>query len=294
MRRRSPKARRRRRAALPSPEPQLRQHEWRGRQPIFGRLGGKTKVANLLLRYLPSDARTYVEPFAGAATLFFRRAPAEREVINDLDPDIYAMFRDFQRLSPDAIRRIDLRFDEDKFHRLLKSRPTDPAQRLARNLYLSYNSYSNNRHSPRGPPNPVAVKRHSAPFLANFQKHVDWYKRRLRDATLSNRDYRAVMREYDAPDTLFYLDPPYVIAQDRPEMYDHHRVDPFEVAKVANAMRGRVAVSYDDLPVVREAFRGWHVTKIPIHYSVNASKIQDTHELLLTNYDPKTFRRLRK
>lgn len=51
--------------------------------PIIPWVGGKRRLAKRLLPLCP-DHSCYVEPFCGAAALFFIKNPAKVEVINDI------------------------------------------------------------------------------------------------------------------------------------------------------------------------------------------------------------------
>ena len=44
-----------------------------------------------LLKLLP-EHKTYVEPFCGAASLFFAKAPAEVETLNDIHSGVAGLF----------------------------------------------------------------------------------------------------------------------------------------------------------------------------------------------------------
>ena len=61
------------------------------RSPIT-RQGGKYRLLKRLLPLVP-DHRAYVEPFAGAAWLFFAKDQADIEVINDADGDLITFYR---------------------------------------------------------------------------------------------------------------------------------------------------------------------------------------------------------
>ena len=61
-------------------------------KPIIPWMGGKRRLAKQLLP-LVEGHRTYVEPFAGGAAVFFMKEPASVEVINDINGDLVNLYR---------------------------------------------------------------------------------------------------------------------------------------------------------------------------------------------------------
>ena len=61
----------------------------------YGRMGGKRLLANYILSLFPSSYSTYVEPFFGAGSVFFKIKDYHnhKEVINDLDPKITTVLK---------------------------------------------------------------------------------------------------------------------------------------------------------------------------------------------------------
>lgn len=71
--------------------------------PIIPWIGGKRRLAKHLLPMFP--ARGYVEPFCGAAALFFLKEPAKAEVINDINGELINLYRVVQHHLEEFVRQ---------------------------------------------------------------------------------------------------------------------------------------------------------------------------------------------
>ncbi len=60
--------------------------------PIIPWLGGKRRLAPQILPLFPDHA-CYVEPFCGAAAMFFLKQPSDCEVINDINGELVNLYR---------------------------------------------------------------------------------------------------------------------------------------------------------------------------------------------------------
>lgn len=59
---------------------------------LLNRLGNKRRMAARILPYIP-EHRHWIEPFFGAGGLFFAKPKALRNIVNDLDEEVYNLFR---------------------------------------------------------------------------------------------------------------------------------------------------------------------------------------------------------
>ena len=236
-------------------------------QPFIPYPGGKSKLAPILVREFLPPSRIYVEPFAGGASVFFHRSPSEVEVLNDLDASVISMYEDVRSVPCDVILAFDMRMDRDRFTRLLRTDLfASKDERLYRNLYLSKVSFSGNRRDPAT--NSFAQRHRSETDSVFTRERCLDIQRRLRGVRVENRDFREVLRDYDAEDAVFYLDPPYRRAIPK-NYYAFNRLPPREVEEATRDLRGRVVVSYDDTEEVRDAFSPprWDVHTLDANYS---------------------------
>jgi len=242
---------------------------------FVARQGGKSRSKNKIIKaFPPKDAyNIYVEPFIGGGSVFLAQKTDE-EVINDLDKDIYHIWRDIPQVSQSDVDKYNFRATKTKFDRLINENPTNPAERLYRNLYLSYNSFASLRKNL----NPAPSKRNT------FKKRFGDIKERLKDVIIENKDYKDIIKKYDSDKTLFYLDPPYYGTDNK--SYSNKNIDFTELADLLAGIKGYAVMSINDDPDIRKLFKGFRIRKLPkVRYTVtNDAGIVERDELLIFNF----------
>jgi DNA adenine methylase len=106
--------------------------------PIIPRIGGKRRLADVLIQCFPPHS-CYVEVFAGAAALFFMRAPTEVEVRNDANDDLINLYRVVQHHLDEFVRQFKWALSRREVFRWLSDTPPHTLtgiQRAARFYYL--------------------------------------------------------------------------------------------------------------------------------------------------------------
>lgn len=171
-------------------------------------------LAPFILDHLPPH-RIYVEPFGGGASVLLRKDRSHGEIYNDLDGSIVNLFRVLRdpELGPRLISQLELTaFSRDEYN-AAKEPTDDPLERARRLVVVSFMGFGSNSPSGR-----------TTGFRANANRNgtvpaMDWRSLpgamraiidRLRGVTIENRDAFEVIRQQDGPETLFYLDPPYL------------------------------------------------------------------------------------
>src|SRR5579885_2325246 len=105
-------------------------------------IGGKNRLATKIVPMLPLH-KTYVEPFAGGAQIFFHKPPSEVEVLNDIDGEVVNFYRVCQWHHRELVRFLRYWPASRKLHEWMARSDvgllTD-IQRAARFLYLQKNS----------------------------------------------------------------------------------------------------------------------------------------------------------
>lgn len=117
--------------------------------PLVPWMGGKRKLADRILPLFP-DHHCYVEPFCGAAALFFLKEPSLVEVINDINGDIVNLYRVVKHHLEELHKQFKWVVVSRQNWEWLRSTPVETltdVQRAARFLYLQKLTFGGNATS---------------------------------------------------------------------------------------------------------------------------------------------------
>lgn len=186
-------------------------------RPVLRYHGGKFRLAEWVIGHFPEHT-CYVEPFAGAASVFMRKPRVEAECINDLDERIMQVFRVLRDrkkaaklyrrliLTPYARREFDAAYE----------RTGDEVEDVARLLVISFmgqgsqgttrNYRTGFRLSLRNSDN-KAIPSHE---WASYPPAIGSFMERLQGVAIECVAATKIIGRLDSENTLFYVDPPYV------------------------------------------------------------------------------------
>lgn len=184
-------------------------------RPVLRWHGGKWKLAPWVISHFPPH-RVYVEPFGGAGSVLLRKERSYGEVYNDLDDEVVNLFRVLRdpvkaealttalRLTPFARREFEGAYEM----------PADPVEGARQLVVRSFMGFGSNGHNPR---RKTGFRHNSnrsgttpAQDWKNYPNELAALIDRLRGVVIDNRDACEVMSAHDGPDTLHYVDPPYL------------------------------------------------------------------------------------
>jgi len=219
----------------------------KGVRQAFGSYGGKRFLAHRIASYIPHH-RTYVEPFAGGAAVLYAKDPSPQEALNDRDPEIAFMhkfIRDHSQEDRNALAKREWTILRETHERLKAMKPETDRDRFYKAFYLTRSSYGKMRGGSFNPAN-EGVK-------IDFPNTVERAQARLRNVAVSNKDYLQVLKDYDSPDTFFYMDPPY---PDKFNLFDFGFKEE-DFLKAVKGLKAKWIVSYPSEHA--KVFKGYHV-----------------------------------
>jgi DNA adenine methylase len=256
--------------------------------PPFPYPGAKTRLAPWIIDHLPQH-QCFVEVFGGSGALTWRKTASTVEVFNDLDDDIVHFFRTL-RESGDELherlnhlphsREVHRRFARDYYRGL---RPTDDVERAARWFYLRCTQFAAKYAGASGYNG--AQKRNPARKMRNYVERLETVRERFLGVEIEHLDYRDLFDRYDAPDTLWYCDPPY--QEEGDALYTHAgRFDWGDFVDEVRELEGDTVVSCRRVP---DGLSGWEVRGVDIADRMRQGVddwSNEARELLVTSYDP--------
>ena len=249
--------------------------------------GGKQQLAKVILGIIP-EHRIYCEPFLGGAAVFFAKEPSKVEIINDWNGEIVNFYevlkRDFSALE----KEIEISLHSRKQHkqaRVIYENPEmfDRVKRAWALWMLANSSYGHKLDGGFGYDRTGGTSKKLDNKRAAFS--VD-YAVRLQRVQIECCDALRIIHSRDAEDSFFYLDPPYVGANQG--HYDGYMQDDFDaLLKMLESLKGKFLLSSYRNKTLTECVKrlGWHSAEIRMECSItHGYGKRQKIEVLTANY----------
>ncbi len=248
-------------------------------------LGGKSRLADRIIERMP-EHQGYVEVFAGAAWVLFKKPESKVEIINDLNRELVTLYRCVQHHLVELVAQFRwMLVARDEFDRFLRQ-PADTLtdiQRAARFFYLAKTSFGAKVAKPTFGGAVTAPPRLN---LLRIEEDLSEAHLRLARVTVECKPYADILERYDRPGTLFYVDPPYWGCERDYGEGMFSREDFTRLEAILGRLKGRFILSLNDRPEVRATFANFQIEAVKTTYSVNAKGAQAAGEVLITNFRP--------
>lgn len=247
-------------------------------RPALRYHGAKFRIAPWVLRHFPPHA-CYVEPYGGAAGVLLQKQRSYAEVYNDLDDDIVnffrvlrdpeqrAMLQELLVLTPYARNEFDLAWE-----------PTDAAIEKARRLCVRAQMGFGSAGATKGVTGfRIDTKRACSTAQHLWMEYPDALAAvgsRFSGVLIENRPALEVMLAHDGPNTLHFIDPPYVlrtrVLHGSGRGYYRHEMTDDDHAELLDTLRkleGMIVVTGYETEIYHDALTGWRVDRMEARIS---------------------------
>jgi len=236
--------------------------------PIIPWIGGKRRLAKTILPLFP-EHRCYVEPFAGAAALLFAKEESSVEVLNDINGELINLYRVLKHHLIEFLNQFKWALSSRQIFEWEKMKTPEPLtdiQRAARFFYLQKLAFGGKIEGQTFGTDTTSKPRFN---LFRLEEDLSAAHLRLSRVTIEHLSWLDCLAKYDRPHTLFYLDPPYYGTEG-------YGVDfPLEnytrMAEAMKSLQGKAIVSVNDIPEMREIFKGFRRKQVQIDYTVGGA-----------------------
>ena len=282
-------------------------------------MGGKSKLLWLIDKLFPPSYSRVIDVFGGSGTVLMNRPLRSGclEVYNDFNSDLVNLFFCVKNRTMALIRELgflplnardDFNVISKFFGKEVFTRDYLAEQLELTERYLTPLQYEEIKSLLLTKAERGDVKRAADYFklirysfsaggksfagkscdLRKFFSLVWECSRRLSDVVIENKDFQALIEQYDRDDAVFYCDPPYYEAESCYAV-GFSKKDHIRLHDALAKCRGYVMVSYNYCPFICDLYQDFYVfyTKRPNSMSLVVGS--EYEEIIMTNYDPRTF-----
>ena len=184
-------------------------------RPILKYFGSKWRMATRIIELLGPHI-SYIEPFGGSAAVLLQKEESPIEVFNDLNHDVVTFFRILRNQPLALLEQIEATpYSREEYMASMEVHDSVTDLERARCFFIrSWQGFSGS----------ATMKRNGWRFQQRIYStretkvHLDWHNLerletasvRLRRVQIECGDALKLMKRFDGPDAVFYIDPPYL------------------------------------------------------------------------------------
>lgn len=239
--------------------------------------GGKARIAPIIIGQMPSHL-IYTEGFGGGGSVLLQKPPAATDVYNDLNHDVWNVFKQLR----DSGARLKELLSDTPFSReeylFCYEHTVDPVEAARRFLFRSAAGVGGDSGR-RQNGFRTGLNHESQSTAGTWEKMREIWPlviERLRHVLIECRPAIEVLRQFDTPKTLHFIDPPYVHStrRDTSRRYLHELTDAEheELAGVVHGLKGMSIVCGYESKLYRRLYKGWRKMKIENRDNVNTGR----------------------
>ena len=255
--------------------------------------GSKWNIADQLVELIPSH-HSYLEPFFGSGTVFFKKIPSNIEMINDRDSDVTNLFRCIQEDSEHLAKLVmttpfsrevyENSYQEDNLAQMAMDDPYYKALLFLIRCWQGY-GYRTVGHK-------VGWKR-DVYGREKMYSLWDWYQlperiievaERLRMVQIENRPALDLIEQYNHSNVFMYLDPPYVFntRNGKRKQYKYEMSDPDHEDLLTKVLvsKAKIMISGYESDLYNKYLEGWK----KMYFTSCAERGSSRQEVVWMNY----------
>lgn len=224
--------------------------------------GAKNRLASWVVSFIPNH-KVYLEPYFGSGAVFFNKPMAKIETINDLDGEVYNLFKVIRDFPDELAKYTEMTpYSRDEYEKAYYKNTADTDIERARKFLVrcwqgmgNSNVYKNGFRSSQQGSSPRTTK-----HWGELPDRILLAGERLKHAQIENLDALELLRRYDTKDVFVYLDPPYLPGIRKGYLYskEMNEKDHIELLEMVVQHPGKFLISGYENELYNEILNGWN------------------------------------
>lgn len=226
-------------------------------RPILRWPGGKSRHLKIILPMIKPHV-CFCEHFFGGGAVTLAKERSSVEVINDINGDLVALYRNLQFHLPALIEEIEwFSASRKDFEDFREQRGLTEIQRAARLLLVNRTSFAG-----KGENFGIAKTKPGIGFnRSKVSELMGRAHERLNGVVIEHLPYERCLENYDSKDTFHFIDPPYVGAPTK--AYDGwDEAQAKALRKRVGKLKGNWLITLNDSPSNRAIFAGCEIKAV--------------------------------
>lgn len=268
--------------------------------PIVKWAGGKRRLLNKIMPFIPPDITTYYEPFLGGASVLLAVQP-HSAIVNDLNKDLITLYRIIKTDVENLIEHLRQHRNTPEYFYAIRSLDRTPAQyesmtdleRASRMLYLNKTCFNGLfRVNSSGQFN-VPFGHYKNPNIVDEKALRDMH-RYFNESIIEfqNNDFKKILLNIDDPNAFVYIDPPYdpitktasFTAYQKQGFDKTDQIRLKECCDILTRKNIRFIASNAATDFISELYAGYNIITIDARRSINTNSAKNANEVIIKNF----------
>jgi len=236
------------------------------RSPINPK-GSKQTLSSWLIDYFPEDYEEmcYVEPYCGGASVFLNKNFSEEEVINDNNRSIQQIFKALRDEPCEVIGRLKrTKFTERSFKRAKKKKEEESYDYVdGAIIEIIFRKMSKNGEDFFQSVQTIDGQNKDEYEWNRMIEHMELIKDRIKDVHIFCNDALEVIKVWDSPNTLMYVDPPKLSKSSNVNLEENEMSidDHIQLANLLNNSKSYILLSGHPSSLYNRLYKDWDCVK---------------------------------
>lgn len=225
-------------------------------------LGSKESLASWIINFFPEDYQdmVYVEPYCGGGSVFLNKLPSKKEIISDYNSDFTQIFKSLRDEPCEFIGRLKrIKFSKRSFKRAKKKKEEgveDYIEGAVVEIIIHKMSKDGKNFCDQNLP------KCEEDWQLMIQ-HLELIKERVCNIHIFHAEALKVIQVWDNPETLIYVDPPYLSkdSKNEPSQNEMSIDDHIQLATLLNSCKSYIILSGHPSTLYNRLYKDWDCVK---------------------------------